>query len=128
MRSQQSSNYLRSGVMPVEGRSSTLAKGMEAGKNLAESKPDVIALEGYQHNAKKVQRLQKSLYLAAKEQGRKFYSLYDKVSDWDVMVEAWKQVKANGGSGGIDGIEIEDLKTEVECTPKTGHKTKDDLS
>ena len=26
------------------------------------------------------------------------------------MLEAWKRVKANGGSGGIDGISIKDVK------------------
>lgn len=98
--------------MPVEGRGSTLAKGMEARKDPEEKQVNVIAREGYQHDAQRVQRLRKSIYLAAKARGRKFYTLYDKVCDWDVLVEAWKRVKANGGSGGIDGMEISDLKME----------------
>ncbi|MBI4063450.1 MAG: group II intron reverse transcriptase/maturase [Elusimicrobia bacterium] len=50
--------------------------------------------------------------MAAKVRSRKFYTLYDKVWNWDVLVEAWKRVKANGGKGGVDGLEISDLKME----------------
>ncbi|MFC1523066.1 group II intron reverse transcriptase/maturase, partial [Elusimicrobiota bacterium] len=53
-----------------------------------------------------------SLYLTAKERKRKFYTLHDKVCDWDVLVEAWKRVRANGGRGGVDGMEISDLLTK----------------
>jgi group II intron reverse transcriptase/maturase len=73
---------------------------------------NVIVCKDYQHNAERVRRLQRSLYVAAKVRSRKFYTLYDKVWDWDVLVEAWKRVKANGGTGGIDGMEISDLKME----------------
>lgn len=59
----------------------------------------------------KVQELQRKLYLAAKLNGkRKFHALYDKVYRKDILMEAWKRVKANGGAGGIDGIAIVDVK------------------
>ena len=60
----------------------------------------------------KVQQLQQKLYLAAKRNSkRKFHALYDKISREDILLEAWKRVKTNGGAGGIDGISIEDIES-----------------
>ena len=59
----------------------------------------------------KVRKLQRNLYLAAKLNGkRKFHVLHDKVYRKDVLMEAWKRVKANGGAGGIDNITIVDVE------------------
>lgn len=59
----------------------------------------------------KVRKLQRKLYLAAKlSSKRKFHALYDKIYRKDVLVEAWKKVKANGGAGGIDRISIADVE------------------
>ncbi|MBT9171106.1 MAG: Group II intron-encoded protein LtrA [Actinobacteria bacterium] len=58
----------------------------------------------------KVRELQRSLYRAAKaDPERCFHSLYDKVYRSDVLWEAWKRVKANGGVPGNDGESIEDI-------------------
>jgi RNA-directed DNA polymerase len=38
---------------------------------------------------------------------RKYYSLIDKVYQWDNLYNAWLEVKKNKGSGGIDGVTIE---------------------
>lgn len=58
----------------------------------------------------KVQQLQRALYLAAKENPkRRFHALYDKVYRKDVMERAWKQVKANAGSPGIDKMTIDHI-------------------
>lgn len=58
----------------------------------------------------KVRQLQRKLYLSAKEnRKRRFHALYDKVYRKDILIKAWKLVKANGGSGGIDKISIEDV-------------------
>lgn len=59
----------------------------------------------------KVRQLQRKLYLAAKlNSKRRFHALYDKVYRKDVLLEAWKRVKANGGAGGIDQINIADVE------------------
>lgn len=56
----------------------------------------------------KVQKLQRSLYVKAKsEPSYKFYSLYDKLYRTDIIREAWKRVKHNKGSAGIDGQSFE---------------------
>ena len=56
----------------------------------------------------KVRQLQRKLYLAAKRSNkRKFHALYDKVCRKDILEEAWRRVKSNGGAGGIDGMTIE---------------------
>lgn len=36
--------------------------------------------------------------------------MYDKIHRIDILKEAWKWVKANGGAGGIDHISINDVK------------------
>ena len=59
----------------------------------------------------KVRKLQRNLYLAAKLNSKtKFHALHYKVYRKDVLTEAWKIVKANGGAGGIDKITIADVE------------------
>ena len=47
---------------------------------------------------------------AKREPNFRFYSLYDKIWRWDTLETAWKQVKANKGSAGIDGVSIKDIE------------------
>jgi len=55
--------------------------------------------------------LQRKLYLKAKgEKGYKFYILYDKVFLKHVLEESWVRVSGNGGSAGVDGITIADIR------------------
>ncbi|WP_211289495.1 hypothetical protein SPSIL_055470 [Sporomusa silvacetica DSM 10669] len=54
----------------------------------------------------KVRQLQRKLYLAAKENSKR-NAVYDKIYREDIVREAWKRVRPNGGAGGIDGIRIE---------------------
>jgi len=77
----------------------------------------------------KVRQLQRKLYQSAKlSSKRKFHALYDKLYRKDVLLEAWKRVKENGGSGGIDGKSIEDIEaygvekllTEIETELRNG--------
>ncbi len=59
----------------------------------------------------KVRELQRKLYLAAKSDSkRRFHALYDKVYRMDILLEAWKRVKVNGGAGGIDKVTIADIE------------------
>jgi len=46
--------------------------------------------------------------------------LYDKIYRNDILEEAWKRVKQNGGTGGIDKVSIDDVKTygEENCWAK----------
>ncbi len=63
------------------------------------------------NSKEKVRQLQNKLYLTAKKcDSRRFHALYDKVYRDDVLLEAWKRVKANKGSSGVDGIKIEDVE------------------
>jgi RNA-directed DNA polymerase len=59
------------------------------------------------NGANNVRKLQRALYRASKQdKKRRFYSLYDKVWRVDVLWEAWRQVKANKGAPGVDGMAI----------------------
>lgn len=61
----------------------------------------------------KVRELQKKLYLKAKQEAKfRFYALYDKVYRDDVLQCAWRQVRKNGGCGGVDRKEIKDIEAE----------------
>ena len=59
----------------------------------------------------KVRAFQRKLYLASKQKKDfRFYSLYDKVYRLDVLMESYRQCRANGGSPGCDGITFSDIE------------------
>lgn len=63
----------------------------------------------------KVQRLRTKLAEKAKREPKfRFYTLYGHIYRKDVLKEAWKQVKRNGGGPGIDGITIQSLEAKIE--------------
>ena len=63
-----------------------------------------------------VDELRKMLYDMAKaEPKRRFHSLYDKVCGMDLLREAWKSVRNNHGSPGVDGMSIEDVDRESDA-------------
>jgi RNA-directed DNA polymerase len=62
-------------------------------------------------DAERVLSFQCKLYQKAKqERDCKFYVLYDKMFLPHMLREAWKQVKSNGGSTGVDGVSITDVE------------------
>lgn len=63
----------------------------------------------------KARGLCETLYLAAKKsRTRRFHQLYDKVHRVDILSDAWKIVKHNGGSAGADGVCIQDIIEQGE--------------
>ena len=60
---------------------------------------------------KSVEELQSSLYQAAKaDKERRFFSLHDKVCRIDILNEAWRRVKENRGTCGVDKQTISDIE------------------
>jgi RNA-directed DNA polymerase len=71
----------------------------------------VIAQKAEHTPQEKVRVLQRKLYRAAKAAPqRKFGVLYDKVHRRDVLEEAWRRVRRNRGSAGVDKQTIADVE------------------
>ena len=57
-----------------------------------------------------IRTLQRKLYIKAKQEpAYRFYALYDKLYRADILSHAWRLVKANKGSPGVDGMTVQQL-------------------
>src|SRR5215813_7998801 len=60
----------------------------------------------------KVRQLQRRLYVAAKRSpGRRFHALFDRIHRSDVLWEAWKRVRRNKGSAGVDAQTLAEVES-----------------
>jgi RNA-directed DNA polymerase len=61
----------------------------------------------------KVRELQRKLWVCAKQsRTRRFHALYDRIYRSDVLREAWRRVRSNGGAAGVDRETLEDIEQQ----------------
>jgi group II intron reverse transcriptase/maturase len=63
------------------------------------------------HPTEKARELHRTLFNAAKRQPRRrFHALFDRILRSDILEEAWRRVRGNGGAAGVDGETIADIE------------------
>ncbi len=70
----------------------------------------------------KVRQLQTVLHAKAKEEpGRRFHALIDKVWREDFLAEAYRRVRRNRGSAGVDGEDFADIESYGPAHRRRAH-------
>src|SRR5450631_4670038 len=78
----------------------------------------------------KVRQLQCRLWVCAKSsKTRRFHALYDRIYRSDVLWEAWRRVRSNGGAAGVDAETIQAIEqrgpgeflSEIQAALRAGH-------
>jgi RNA-directed DNA polymerase len=65
-----------------------------------------------------IRTLQRKLYAKAKQEpAYRFYALYDKISRAEVLAHAWRLVRANRGSPGVDGVSFKAIESGTGVEP-----------
>jgi group II intron reverse transcriptase/maturase len=92
-------------------------KGHERGRVVSEGKREGMTGKTGSNSPErrtpidKVRQLQRRLWAAAKQSPeRRFHALYDRMWRSDVLDEAWKRVKKNRGSAGLDAQTIAEVE------------------
>jgi RNA-directed DNA polymerase len=63
----------------------------------------------------KVRKLRRGLYASAKQsRTRRFHALYDRICRGDILREAWRLVRGNGGAAGVDGETLATIELRGE--------------
>lgn len=106
----------RSGKGPDFGHASNAGtrKGMAgtARSNSPGRHKPVVDLNRLGPVGSNVQRLQRLLWAAAKQSSeRRFHALYDRIYRGDVLMEAWRRVRANKGAAGVDKQTLADVES-----------------
>ena len=87
-----------------EGRDPALVAAATGGKREGMTWETGSNHPGGRKLSEKVRELQRSLYMAAKRSpDRRFHALFDRICRGDVLADAWRLVKSNGGAAGVDG-------------------------
>ena len=71
------------------------------------------ARKGQPHPMDPSRQRQRKLYQAAKRsRKRRFHALYDRIFRPDILWRAWREVRANGGRAGVDGVRRDDIEQQ----------------
>jgi RNA-directed DNA polymerase len=104
-------------IVPMKTANTVGGKGHERGYVGEEGKREGMTGEtGSNHPdgrkpVDKVRQLQRRLWAAAKQSPeRRFHALYDRISRSDVLEAAWRRVKKNRGSAGLDSQTIAEVE------------------
>jgi hypothetical protein len=75
------------------------------------------ARKGHPHPVEPSRQLQRKRYQAAKRRrNRRCHALYDRMCRPDMLWRAWRAVRANGGSAGIDEVQRDDVERQGVTT------------